>query len=129
METRQQTLVSGTFPIVAYPNEDFFGMLARGGGVQYYKAFDKSEEHKFDKKIILFNGHIPDVPTKWLDWHWDVYFNIHPLKELPPNGKRGTEADVKSVACVFGEYDMDKGWTQEKIDAISPTPSLVVFSG
>lgn len=115
MET--MTMVTGTF-VVAQDISNFLDRVGMGGGWQYYWRAET-------KQSLWFSvGESPCVP----DWT-SVYFNVHPQVSKLEGHKRGGIASVDVINHLFAEFDMKDGWKQEQIDTLTPTPSIIIFSG
>ena len=96
----------------------FLNRVGRGGEWQYYWTAETKEALWFPV------GESPDLPA----WN-SVYFNVHPQKEKLGLYQRGTVQSVDVINHLFADLDTKDDWTQERVEALVPAPSIVLFSG
>ncbi len=103
--------------------------LGRGGKWQHFWTNPP-------KASIWFPAGKPvDIPKDAVN----VYFGVHPVREIPKTNSKGEAAKPKSVRTqveyvaaintLFSEFDQDKGATLEVIENLTPRPSVVISSG
>ncbi len=116
--------------------EIFLRELWRGAPGQpafvYWWALDDSLSTWFNAKRLAAEW--PPLPADT-----DVYFGVHPSAAIPANNAQGKPAapeavrsqiaSIAAINCLFSEFDKDKGATLATIEALTPAPNVVVFSG
>ena len=109
-----------------------FETLWRGGDYSYYWTTPDKKSHWFPV----------NQPTQCPNGNRNVYFGVHPVKEIPTTNHQGEAQKpqfirsqnnyIKCINCLFCEFDFKDWQTPERIkDHLKqfPFPSIVTFSG
>jgi putative DNA primase/helicase len=69
----------------------------------------------------------------------DVYFGIHPSAAIPTTNAQGEAAPaevvrsqiagIAAINCLFAEFDAKDGHSLATVEALTPAPNAIVFSG
>lgn len=69
----------------------------------------------------------------------NVYYGVHPVREIPPKNSDGeikppkhVRSQIPYIAAInslFAEFDEDKGASLEMVEKIEPSPSVLIASG
>jgi hypothetical protein len=97
---------------------EFLTRLGRGGAWQYYWDAETKQTGWFRV------GDVPALPN----WN-SVYFNVHPQKNNLGSRERGKIDGVDVINHLYAEFDTKDGWSAEKVYALDPRPSFIIFSG
>jgi len=92
--------------------------LGRGGNWQYYWRDNNTPP-------VWFKTGQPSNLPKWTN----IYFGVHPGIKKFTGLSRGKIDNVAAINCLFAEFDMKDGWVIEKINDLTPSPSVIISSG
>lgn len=115
---------------------DFFTHLYRGGAYAYLHTLPARHSHwyRVDQQPSI-------APERC---HTNLYFNVHPLTQIPPCNAfgevrqpqyvRGHIADVAAINCLYAEFDAKDFGSKDAImthlDTLTvPAPSVLIDSG
>ncbi len=100
---------------------DLFKRLGRDGEWQNLWTADT------DETIWFRAGEVPDLS---LYRHLNsLYFSVNPQKNNMGRKQRGGIENVEAINALYADLDENKGWTQERIDALNPTPTRALRTG